>query len=105
MDKLNKKILAFAEEQDMCIMPHYDRDQYSKKHADKEVAYYVVTSEHGVLLGNIQPNCSYEQFLTRIALKAIYEAERLSDLVNEMEEERYYTELCEDALKDEEGDC
>lgn len=30
MDKLNKKILAFAEEQDMCIMPHYDRDQYSK---------------------------------------------------------------------------
>lgn len=31
MDKLNKKILAFAEEQDMCIMPRYDRDQYSKK--------------------------------------------------------------------------
>lgn len=30
MDKLNKKILAFAENQDMYIMPHYDRDQYSK---------------------------------------------------------------------------
>ena len=101
MDKLNKKILAFAEEQDMCIMPHYDRDQYAKKHADREVAYYAVTSEHGVLLGNIQPDCSYEQFLTRIALKAIYEAERLSDLVNEMEEERYYEELSEDALADE----
>lgn len=101
MDKLNEKILAFAEEQDVCIMPHYNRDQYGKPHADREVAYYAVTSEHGALLGNIQPNCSYEQFLTRIALKAIYEAERLSDLVNEMEEERYYEELCEDALADE----
>lgn len=101
MDRLNKKILAFAEEQDMCIMPHYDRDQYSKKHDDREVKYYTVTSEHGVLLGNIQPDCSYEQFLTRIALKAIYEAERLSDLVNEMEEERHYIELTADALADE----
>lgn len=90
MDKLNKKIEKFAEEQDMYIMPHYNRDQYGKKHTDREVAYYAVTSEHGVFLGNIQPDCSYEQFLTRIALKAIYEAERLGDLVNEMEEERYY---------------
>lgn len=101
MDKLNKKILTFAEEQDMCIMPHYNIDQYGKPHADREVAYYAVTSEHGVLLGNIQPNCSYEQFLTRIALKAIYEAERLSDLVNEMEEEKCYIELTADALADE----
>lgn len=54
-----------------------------------------------MFLGNIQPNCSYEQFLTRIALKAIYEAERLSDLVNEMEEEKYYIELSADALADE----
>lgn len=101
MDKLNKKIEKFAEEQDMYIMPHYNRDQYGKKHTDREVAYYAVTSEHGVFLGNIQPDCSYEQFLTRIALKAIYEAERLGDLVNEMEEERYYEELSEDALADE----
>lgn len=98
MNKLNKKIVAFAEEQGMYVMPHYNREQYDN---DREVAYYAITSEHGVLLGNIQPDCSYEQFLTRIALKAIYEAERLSNLVNEMEEERYYEELCEDALADE----
>lgn len=103
MEKLNKKIIEFAEENGLYVMAHYDRDQYSKniKHADREVAYYAITSEHGVLLGNIQPNCSYEQFLTRIALKAIYEAERLSDLVNEMEEEKYYIELTADALADE----
>ena len=100
MDKLNKKILAFAEEQEMCIMPHYGKDQHSK-HADREVAYYAVTSEHGVFLGNIQPNCSYEQFLTRIALKAIYEAERLCERVNELEEEKCYIELTADALADE----
>lgn len=101
MDKLNKRIREFAEENGLYVMAHYNRDQYGKKHADREVAYYAVTSEHGVLLGNIQPNCSYEQFLTRIALKAVYEAERLSDLVNEMEEENYYRELSEDALADE----
>ena len=101
MDKLNKRIREFAEENGLYIMGHYNRDQYAKKHADREVAYYAVTSEHGVFLGNIQPDCSYEQFLTRIALKAIYEAERLGDLVNEMEEERYYEELSEDALADE----
>lgn len=101
MNKLDERIERFAEEQGIYVMPHYDREQYGKPHANREVAYYAVTSENGVFLGNIQPNCSYEQFLTRIALKAIYEAERLSDLVNEMEEERYYTELCEDALADE----
>lgn len=101
MDKLNKKILAFAEEQEMCIMPHYGREQYSKKHADREVAYYAITSEHGVFLGNIHPSCSYEQFLTRIALKAIYEAERLSALTNELEEEKLYIELSADVLADE----
>ncbi len=94
MDKLNKRILEFAEENGLYVMAHYNRDQYGKKHADREVAYYAITS-------NIQPDCSYEQFLTRIALKAIYEAERLGDLVNEMEEEKYYIELSADALADE----
>lgn len=88
MNKLNKKILAFAEEQNMYIVDHYDK-------------YYTITSEGGILLGCAQPDCSYEQFLTRIALKAIYEAERLRGLVNEMEEEKYYIELSADALADE----
>ena len=101
MNKLNKKILAFAEEQEMCIMPHYDRDQHSKEHTDREVKYYTVTSEHGVLLGNILPNCSYEQFLTRIALKAIYEAERLCEVASKLEEEKCYIELSADVLADE----
>lgn len=101
MDKLNKRIVEFAEENGLYVMPHYNRDQYAKKHADREVAYYAITSENEVFLGRIQPSCSYEHFLAKIALKAISEAERLSALTNELEEERYYRELSEDALKDE----
>lgn len=101
MDKLNKRIREFAEENGLFIMGHYNRDQYAKKHADREVTYYSIFTETDIFLGKIQPNCSYEQFLEKIALEAISKAERLSDLVNEMEEERYYEELCEDALADE----
>ena len=86
MNKLNKEIEKFAEEQDMCITPHYDRNQYNKKYADREVKYYTIMSEHGVLLGNIQPDCSYEQFLTRIALTAIFRAETLSTLINDIDD-------------------
>lgn len=89
MDKLNKRIREFAEKNGLFIMGHYNRDQYAKKHADREVAYYSIFTETDIFLGKIQPNCSYEQFLTRIALKAISEAERLGDLVNEMEEEKW----------------
>lgn len=101
MDKLNKRIREFAEESGLYIMGYYNRDQYAKKHADREVAYYSVFTETDIFLGKIQPSCSYEHFLEKIALKAIYEAERLSNLVNEMEEENYYRELSEDALADE----
>lgn len=101
MNKLNKRIREFAEENGLYVMPHYNREDYSKKHADREVVYYAVTSENGISLGNVQPDCSYEQFLTRIALTAISRAEHLCEIINNMEEERYYEELCEDALKDE----
>ena len=101
MDKLNKRIREFAEENGLYVMPHYNRDQYAKKYADREVAYYTVTSENEVFLGRIQPSCSYEHFLAKIALKAISKAERFRDLVNELEEENYYRELSEDALADE----
>ena len=36
MDKLNKRIREFAEENGLYIMGHYNRDQYAKKHADRE---------------------------------------------------------------------
>ena len=101
MDKLNKRIREFAEENGLYFVGHYNRDQYAKKHADREVAYYSIFTETDILLGKIQPSCSYEQFLTRIALKAIYEAERLCELVNELEEEKCYIELSADVLADE----
>lgn len=101
MDKLNKRIREFAEENGLYIMGHYNRDQYAKKHADREVAYYSIFTETDILLGKIQPSCSYEHFLEKIASKAISKAERFRDLVNELEEENYYRELSEDALKDE----
>lgn len=97
MDKLNKKILAFTEENDLCIIAHYNREQYGKPHADREVDYYTAKSEHGVFLGRVEPNCSYEQFLEAIALRAIIEAERAVEL---LEEENYYRELSEDALEE-----
>ena len=63
--------------------------------------YYTISTDTGIVLGRIKPDCSYEQFLEKIALNAICEAERLSDVIIVMEEE--YAELCEDytALKEE----
>ena len=87
MDKLSKRIREFAEENGLYIMGHFNRDQYAKKHADREVAYYSVFTETDIFLGKIQPSCSYEQFLEKIALKSISEAERFSTLANELEEE------------------
>ena len=101
MDKLNKKIEKFAEENGLYVMARYNRDQYAKKHADREVAYYSIFTETDVLLGKIQPSCSYEHFLEKIASKAISKAERFRDLANELEEEKYYIELTADALADE----
>lgn len=102
---MDKKILAFIEEHDMQFMPHYNREQYSKNKLDREVEYYTVfaetSAETSILLGRIQPNCSYEQFLEEIALTATSRAKMLSTLINEMEEEKYYIELTADAMADE----
>ena len=101
MDKLNKRIREFAEENGIYIMGHYNRDQYAKKHADREVDHYTIRSEFGIFLGRVEPSCSYEQFLETIALSAIVEAEKVADLLDDLEEENYYRELSEDALADE----
>ena len=89
MDKLNKRIREFAEKNDLYIN--------GKPHSDGEVDYYTARSEHGVFLGRVEPNCSYEQFLEAIALRAVIEAERAVEL---LEEENYYRELSEDALEE-----
>ena len=49
----------------------------------------------------IQPDFSYEQFLEKIVLTTISEAERLSTLTTELEKEKHYIELTADALADE----
>lgn len=93
---INEKIIEFAVENDLNVVGQYGRNRIAR-----EVKYYTISSSTGVSLGAIKPDCSYEQFLEKIAMKAISEAERLYDLTDVMEAE--YNELCEDyeALKEE----
>lgn len=96
---LNKKILEYADEHCLYILGQYGRNRRAR-----EVKYYTVFTDTDISLGRIKPDCSYEQFLEKIALNAMCEAERLSDVINVMEEE--YAELCEDytTLKEEATD-
>ena len=93
---LNKKILEYADEHCLYILGQYGRNRRAR-----EVKYYTVSTDTDISLGRIKPDCTYEQFLEKIALNAICEAERLSDVIIVMEEE--CAELCEDytALKEE----
>ena len=93
---INKKIIEFGADNCLNIIAQYGRDRKAR-----EVKYYTISTDTGIALGKIKPNCSYEQFLEKIALEAICEAERLSDVIIVMEEE--CAELCEDytALKEE----
>lgn len=93
---INKKIIEFGANNALNIIGNYGRDRRAR-----QVKYYTISTDTGIVLGRIKPNCSYEQFLEKIALNAICEAERLSDVIIVMEEE--YAELCEDytALKEE----
>ena len=96
---IDKKIIEFGANNCLNILGNYGRDRKARK-----VKSYTISTDTGILLGRIQPDCSYEQFLEKIALEAICEAERLSDVIIVMEEE--YAELCEDytALKEEATD-
>lgn len=93
---IDKKIIEFGANNCLNILGNYGRDRKAR-----EVKYYTISTDTGIVLGRIKPDCSYEQFLKKIALNAICEAERLSDVITVMEEE--YAELCEDytALKEE----
>ena len=93
---INKRIVEFGANHSLNILGNYGRDRKAR-----EVRYYTISTDTGIFLGRIQPDCSYEQFLEKTALEAICEAERLTDLTKVMEEE--YRELCDDytALKEE----
>lgn len=78
---INKKIIEFGANHALNIIGQYGR--YRKA---REVKYYTISTDTGIRLGNIKPDCSYEQFLEKIALNAICEAERLSDVITVMEE-------------------
>ena len=96
---INKRIIKFGANHALNILGNYGRDRRAR-----EVKYYTISTDTGIVLGRIKLDCSYEQFLEKIALNAICEAERLSDVITVMEEE--YAELCEDytALKEEATD-
>lgn len=93
---INEKIIKFGADNRLNILGNYGRNRKARK-----VKSYTISTDTGIVLGRIKPDCSYEQLLEKIALNAICEAERLSDVINVMEEE--YAELCEDytALKEE----
>ena len=93
---LNKKILEYADEHCLYILGQYGRSRRAR-----EVKYYTVFTDTDISLVRVKPDCSYEQFLEEIAINAISEAERLSDLTKIMEEE--YAALEDDyvALKEE----
>ena len=96
---INKRIIEFGANHALNILGNYGRDRRAR-----EVKHYTISTDTGIVLGRIKPDCTYEQILEKIALNAICEAERLSDVIIVMEEE--YAELCEDytALKGEATD-
>lgn len=96
---INKKIIEFGANNALNII-----GQYSRFRKNRDLKYYTITTDREVYLGKINPDCSYEQFLEQIAIKAISEAERLYDLNEEMERE--YRDLWDDyvALKEEATD-
>jgi len=96
---INKRIIEFGANHALNILGNYGRDRRAR-----EVKYYTISTDTGIVLGRIKPDCSYEQFLEQIAIKAISEAERLYDLNEEMERE--YRDLWDDyvALKEEATD-
>lgn len=93
---INKKIIEFGANNALNIIGQYGRDRKAR-----EVKYYTISTDTEIVLGRIKPNCTYEQFLEVVASRALLEAERLSDLNEEIEDD--YGELYDKftALKEE----
>lgn len=96
---LDEKILKFASENDLYIEGQCGRDRKCR-----EAKFYTIFTEDCLVMVSINPDCTYEQFLEKIANSAIFEAERLYNLNEEMERE--YRDLWDDyvALKEEATD-
>ena len=96
---LDEKILKFASENDLYIEGQCGRDRKCR-----EAKFYTIFTEDCLVMASINPDCTYEQFLEKIANSAIFEAERLYNLNEEMERE--YRDLWDDyvALKEEATD-
>lgn len=93
---LDEKILKFASENDLYIEGQCGRDRKCR-----EAKFYTIFTEDCLVMVSINPDCTYEQFLEKIAIKAISEDKRLYDLTDAME--AAYNELCKnyEALKEE----
>ena len=91
--ELNEKILKFADEHDLYILGQNGRDRITCR--DKTITHYTIAAEPGIASGEIKPNCTYEQFIETVAIKAIDEAQRLWFINNDIEEENdeLYEEL------------
>ena len=79
---INKKIIEFGTNNALNIIGQYGRDRKAR-----EVKYYTISTDTGIVLGRIKPDCSYEQFLEKIASNAILEVGRLYNLNDELEQD------------------
>lgn len=83
---INKKIIEFAFKNSLNVVGQHGRDRKSR-----DVKYYIISTKEGIAIGTIKPDCSYEQFLEKIASNAILKVGGLCDLNDEIEQE--YGEL------------
>ena len=79
---LDEKILKFASENDL-----YIEGQYGRNRKCKEAKFYTIFTKDCLVMVSINPDCTYEQFLEKIANSAIFEAERLYNLNDELEQD------------------
>ena len=82
---INEKIIEFGANNALNIVGQYGRDRRAR-----QVKHYAISTENGIAIGRIEPDCSYEQFLEVVARGAISEAERrncVSEAIWETNEE------------------
>ena len=93
---INKRIIEFGANNCLNILGNYGRDRKAR-----EVKYYTISTDRRIVLGRIKPDCTYEQFLEKIASNAILEVGRLYNLIDELEQD--YEDMCGNfvALKEE----
>ena len=71
---INKRIMEFCCENSLNVEAQYGGDRKCR-----EAKYYTIFTENCIVMVSISPNCTYEQFLEKIASCAISEARELCD--------------------------